>query len=82
MQGEFVVVRASGDEPVVCRLVEVEGGLAYVSTPSEYERYVGGADEALSPVGVPIQDLYRYEPELDRMLAAGSFSWSAISRYG
>ena len=80
MKGEFVVVRAYGEEPKVLRIWEVRGDTALVSAPDQFAKLESGA-EALLPVGFPMQDVFQYDPKLEGEIASGKIEWQHLTPY-
>jgi hypothetical protein len=61
MRGEFVIVRAHGNRPLVRRAWAVTQTTVLISDEAQFERLVEGR-EALQPVPFLREDVYQYDP--------------------
>ena len=60
-----VIIRAFGEEPVVLCALARDRRLIYVANPDSLGRVEAGLTE---PVGVPIEDAFRFESDLYQKL--------------
>lgn len=60
MQGDKVIVRAFGNEPLVRVVWENTDSAVCVTTESEYRRSLSGADD-ITFLGFPLGDVYRFD---------------------
>lgn len=63
MRGDKVIVRSFGDRPLVRRVWAADEEGVYISAEGEYQKLSRG-EEALSPVGFPREDVFRFDPEI------------------
>lgn len=63
MRGELVIVRAFGNQPLLRRLWEIDNYAAYITDDKQYQLLCNG-NNALEPIGFPIEDVYKYDPEI------------------
>jgi hypothetical protein len=63
MQGELVIVRAYGDEPLVRRLWETTPEAVYICSEENYQNLISGKP-AMNAVGVHREYVFRYEPAI------------------
>ncbi len=79
MKGEFVVLRAY-DGPLVRRVVAAEQDVVYVATDEQYGLLAQGLP-ALEPVGFPREDVFQYDPKLEKEIARGKVDWQRLTPY-
>lgn len=63
MRGDKVIVRSFGGRPLVRRVWAADEHGVYISAEGEYQKLSRG-EEALSPVGFPREDVFRFDPEI------------------
>jgi hypothetical protein len=74
MRGERVLVRAFKNQPLVRVVWDVSKRLVYVTDEVQYQRLLAG-QAALDPVGIPVEDIFRYRPEIAEQVATGRCDW-------
>ena len=62
MQGEKVIVRAFGGEPLIRLIWEAGPEVVYICTEEGYKKLL--AREVWIPVGFPREDVFSYDPTL------------------
>jgi hypothetical protein len=78
MRGETVIVRAFGGKPLIKKVWSLGARVIYLIDAEELEKLLAGR-EALSPIGFPKEDVFRYDPELARDLEG--VVWSELSNW-
>lgn len=79
MRGSNVIVRDFMGKPLVRRLWAIEGNIAYIVRDAEYQRLSAG-EEAISPIGFPIEDVFEFDADAAEMAAGGnSFDWKVLT---
>ena len=67
MKGDTVVVRAFGGEPKIVRVWEIKEGFILICSEENYETLRNGS-KGLMPVGIPKNDVFRYNPSQEKLL--------------
>lgn len=67
MEGDTVVVRAYRGEPKLARVWKIGTGFIFVCSEANYQVLKSGK-KGLWPVGVPKEDVFRYNPKQDNLL--------------
>jgi hypothetical protein len=62
-QGQLVVVKAVGDEPLIMVVHSVSSRAVFVNSEEEWNKRVRGKP-CLEPVGFPIKDVYLYSEDV------------------
>jgi hypothetical protein len=79
MKGDFVILRTF-DTPLVRRVVEMVDDVIFIASDNEFSRLVNGLDAA-DPIGFPSQDVFQYDPKLEKDLARGKVEWKRLTPY-
>ncbi|MGO9622447.1 MAG: hypothetical protein ACLPT6_13705 [Desulfobaccales bacterium] len=81
MQGDMVIVRAFGGEPLVRRIWEEAGRGVYITTDTIFENLLAG-DTKIQPVGFPREDVFKFDPEIaaamDTLIQIGKWDWTKL----
>jgi hypothetical protein len=67
MKGDLVIARAFGGKPNIVRVWEVTQKVILICSEENYQILVNGK-KGLFPVGVPREDVFRYNPSQEKML--------------
>lgn len=67
MQGDTVVVRTLGGQPKIVRVWQIKETFILICSEENYKSLKNG-NKGLMPVGIPKQDVFRYNPSQDKML--------------
>jgi hypothetical protein len=68
MRGEIVFVREGRGKPLVRRVWEVTPTTVYICTEERYQRLLKDFQSEFPPTGFPIEDVYEYNPMLEKEL--------------
>ena len=71
MQGEKVIVRALGDQPLVRRIWTASEKAVYICSEENYRLLIKG-QLGLWPVGFPPEDVYQYDPQVESLLGGAT----------
>jgi len=81
-RGDFVVLRAFQDEPLVRRLWDIGDSGVFVLSDAEYRKRTGG-HSSLDEVGFPIGDCYLYNADTKSVLGdyqnTGRIDWGTMT---
>jgi len=81
MRGDFVIVRAFGNIPLIRRLWDEDDYGIYITNDVQLQLLIDGK-EALQPIGFPREDVFQYDPELassmDRLIKSGKWDWNKL----
>lgn len=81
MRGDFVIVRAFGDIPLIRRLWDEDNNGVYITNDEQFQLLIDGK-EALEPIGFPREDVFKYDPELastiDRLVKSKKWDWNKL----
>jgi hypothetical protein len=80
MKGEFVVVRVSGGGALVRRVWEDCEDVVLISAPEQFTRLLEGED-ALTPIGFPRGDVFRFDPQTEAAIKSGEIDWQQLRPY-
>ena len=84
MRGDFVIVRAFGNIPLIRRLWDEGDYLIYITNDEQFQLLTDGK-KALEPIGFPRKDIFKYDPELassmDRLVKSGKWDWSKLASF-
>lgn len=78
MKGDKVIVRSYGGEPKVLRIWEIARDVIFVCSEENFTVLSDGG-EGLWPVGVPKEDVFRYNP---KVILTDSMNWDQLNVYG
>lgn len=81
MRGDFVIVRAFGDIPLVRIVWDETDKIIYITNEEQYALLSAGKP-ALEPVGFPWEDVFIYDEEManamKRLINSGKWDWSNL----
>ena len=84
MRGDFVIVRAFGNIPLIRRVWDEDDKAVYITNDEQFQ-FLIEAKEALEPIGFPREDVFKYDPELassmDRLLKGGKWDWDKLRSF-
>ncbi len=78
MKGDMVIVRSYGGEPKVLRIWEIAQDVIFVCSEENFNVLSDGG-EGFWPVGVPKEDVFRYNP---KVTLTDSMNWDQLNVYG
>ncbi len=78
MRSERVIVRAYGNSPVVCRIWDEDVRGFYVTNDEQYELLMAGK-EAIPPIGIPKEDVFKYDTSLKNCTKNGVCDWGNLT---
>lgn len=76
-RGDRVVVRACGGEALIRRVWEAYGAAVVVTDDAGYRELQAGR-EAPMPIGVPTEDVFRYESGIERKIGTPEWRWDRL----
>jgi len=81
MRGDFVIVRALGNIPLIRRLW-AEGDYCVYITNNEQFQLLNEGKGGIEPVGFPREDVFKYDPKLAPSMAKlhknGKWDWNKL----
>jgi hypothetical protein len=81
MRGDFVIVRAFGNIPLIRRLWDEDNHYIYITNDEQFQLLTNNY-EALEPIGFPTEDVFKYDQELaesmEDMVREGKWNWDAL----
>jgi hypothetical protein len=80
MKGDYVIVRAYGDEPLVRRVWDVTDTAVYVCGDERYTSLIEGTTD-LVPIGFPKSHVYVWNPEILQQGKSNKL-WDLLKPYG
>lgn len=82
MRREIVTVRAFGRQPLVRRVWVTVDQCVCISSEDEFQKLMSG-EESLTPVGFPLDDIFRFDPERADMAENNyhpdQWDWNALT---
>lgn len=83
MEGDTVVVRAYGGKPRILKVWKIGDSFVFVCSEDNYQVLRSGK-KGLMPVGIPKEDVFRYNPKQDNLLKnwrKDSTLWEHMANY-
>src|ERR1051326_1027474 len=78
MRGSLVIARGYGQLPIIMRVWDVGIALIYLCGEGEFQNLAKGI-RALSPIGFPKEDVFKYDPNLAEALKKSRrINWSNL----
>ena len=81
MRGDFVIMRAFGDIPLIRRLWDEDNNGVYITNDELFQLLTEGKG-SIQPIGFPQEDVFKYDPELassmDRLFKNGEWDWNKL----
>ncbi len=67
MRGEIIIVRAYGDKPLIRRIWTIGKNVIYITNDEQFQLLTEGK-KALEPIGFPVEDVFKYDPEIAKSI--------------
>lgn len=81
MRGNIVIVRSFGGEALVRRVWGIGKNVVYLIHEIEYQRFLAD-EEAASPIGFPVNDVFEYEPDAAERAEVGKeLNWKVLKPF-
>jgi len=80
MRGEKVIVKAYGNKPLVRLVWSINSAVVFVTDNTGY-RLMETESEATSIIGFPQEDVFKYDPALEKIIGQPTWNWDELTPY-
>lgn len=84
MRGDFVIVRAFGNIPLIRRLWDEGDYCVYITNDEQYQLLNEG-NGSIGPIGFPREDVFKYDSELassmNQLYKTGKWDWNKLASF-